>query len=79
MSAPEIGDRIVSLLRERGEMQNSTIVFALRDFKFREIDGALQRLRRAGRIESLPRISGSRPFALWRVANGAPLHPEDQK
>ena len=51
---------------------------------FRKLDGALQRLRRAGQIVSLPRVKGKRPTAQWALAGGSTAlsvrrDTEDQK
>ena len=59
------------------EMQSYSIIAAIHcglpGWTFRQVDAAIQKLRRKGLIELLPRIKGTRPYPLWRKARTGTL------
>ena len=39
---------------------------------YRELDREVQKMRRAGLVQSLPRVKGVRPYAEWTLTTAAP-------
>lgn len=65
---------VLAYLKERGPKPNYLIVVGT-DIPFRRVDRSLQRLKRRGTVELLPRVKKERPQSLWQLRSAESATP----